>query len=184
MPRKRCCGQVDEYPVSCRFVSSQNESNETVSLGVEEVEAVRLKDMAGRDQKECAREMGLTRPTFQRILAAARKKIATALAEGKTIVIEGGHFIMKNRIFECLDCGEKWEEAPCTEGGKHGHEIACPKCGSMNKAKVVEGERRACGSHGGHEHGEDCGCGHHEDHEHGEDCGCGNHEGRGCCGDK
>ncbi len=161
MPRKRCCGIIDEYPVSCKFVSTQNE-RETISLGAEEVEAVRLKDMKGYDQAECARKMGLTRPTFQRILAAARKKIATALAEGKTIMIEGGNFIMKPRVFECLDCGETWEEAPCTEGGKHGYEIACPKCGSMNKVKITDGERHACGGHEGHGHGGGCGCGHHE----------------------
>lgn len=173
MPRKRCCGKVDEYPVSCRFVSSQNESGEAVSLGVEEAEAVRLKDMMGYDQKKCTKEMGLTRPTFQRVLAAARKKIATALAEGKTIIIEGGHFIMKPREFECLDCGEKWEEAPCAEGGKHGYEIACPKCGSFNKVKIVDGERRACGGGRGHDHGEDCGCGPHRERRHGEEHGCG-----------
>jgi predicted DNA-binding protein (UPF0251 family) len=107
MPRKRCCGLIDEYPVCRKFVASQNENQDAIILGVEEVEAVRLKDMTGYDQKECAKEMGLTRPTFQRVLSAARKKIATALAEGKTITIEGGHFIMKKRVFECLDCGEK-----------------------------------------------------------------------------
>lgn len=171
MPRKRCCGRVDDYPVSCRFVSSQNKGDETVTLGVEEVEAVRLKDMIGHDQSECAREMELTRPTFQRVLSGARKKIATALTEGKTIIIEGGHFIMKNRNFECLDCGQNWEEAPCTEGGKHGYEIACPKCGSMNKVKLVDGERHACGGNG-ENHGTDCGCGHGEISEADHGCGC------------
>lgn len=166
MPRKRCCGRIDEYPICRRFVPSQNESGEAVYLGVEEAEAVRLKDMTGYDQKKCAREMGLTRPTFQRVLSVARKKIATALTEGKTIIIEGGYFIMKPREFECLDCGEKWEAEPCAEGGKHGYEIACPKCGSFNKVKIVDGERHACGGRAGHGHGEDCGCGHHGGHEH------------------
>ena len=156
MPRKRCCGQIDEYPVCQKFVSLEHE--QIMSLGIEEMEAIRLKDMKGYAQEVCAKEMGLTRPTFQRILAAARKKIATALAEGQTIIIEGGHFIMKNRVFECLDCKETWEVEPCTEGGKHGYEIACPKCGSMNKTKLVDGERHACGGQGHHEHKEGCGC--------------------------
>jgi predicted DNA-binding protein (UPF0251 family) len=158
MPRRRCCGQIDEYPVCHQFVSSQAGDQNAMVLGIEEVEALRLKDMNGYDQETCAKEMGLTRPTFQRILTAARKKLTTALVEGRTITIEGGHFVMKNRVFECLDCGETWEAPPCTEGGKHGYEIPCPKCGSMNKTKLVDGVRHACGGPDHHEHGAG-GCG-------------------------
>ena len=161
MPRKRCCGQIDEYPICRKFLSVESVQSETVTLAIEEMEAVRLKDKEGYDQEECARQMGLTRPTFQRILISARRKIATALVEARTIHIEGGHYQMKNRVFECLDCGKRWEEAPCTEGGRHGYEIACPACGSMKKTKIVDGVKHACGG-GGHshdEHGEAGGCG-------------------------
>lgn len=160
MPRRRCCGRVDEYPACRKFISPGGGA--PVVLGVEEAEALRLKDMLGHDQETCAKVMALTRPTYQRILASARKKTATAIAEGKTIIIEGGHFVMGNRVFECLDCAEKWEEKPCTEGGRHGHEIPCPKCGGMNKVKIVDGQRHACG--GGQHHGEGCGCGCHGHH--------------------
>lgn len=159
MPRRRCCGRVDDYPACQKFISSQGGPH--MALGVEEAEALRLKDMLGHDQQTCAQQMGLTRPTFQRILTSARKKVATALTEGRTIIIEGGHFVMKNRVFECLDCGEKWEVEPCTEGGKHGYEIPCPKCGSMNKIKIVDGERHACGGQHHHGNGGGCGCGCH-----------------------
>ena len=164
MPRKRCCGKIDEFPNCYKFISDQTDHHEVMRLGMEEIEAIRLKDMEGHDQKTCAMEMGLTRPTFQRILIAARRKIATALVEGQTIHIGGGNYQMKNRVFECLDCGETWEVEPCSEGGRHGYEIACPKCGSMNKTKLFEGQRHACG-----------GAGSHEKHEH-------NAEGGGCCG--
>lgn len=163
MPRKRCCGQIDEYPVCRKFTSAEIGNPEAVTLAIEEMEAIRLKDMQGYDQEECARRMGLTRPTFQRILVSARRKTATALAEARSIVIEGGHYQMKNRVFECLDCGKTWEEAPCSEGGKHGYEIACPGCGSMKKTKILDGVRHACGG-AGHAHDEDgtggCGCSH------------------------
>lgn len=158
MPRKRCCGRIDDYPVCHKFVSSQAEHQNAMYLGIEEIEAVRLKDMKGYDQEACAAQMGLTRPTFQRILTAARRKIAQALVEGQTIIIQGGHYIMKNRVFQCLDCGETWEVEPCTEGGKHGYEIACPKCGSFNKVKLVDGERHVCGGEAHHSHGSGCGC--------------------------
>lgn len=163
MPRKRCCGQIEEYPICQRFVSDQSGQNDAMKLAIEEMEAVRLKDMQGYDQEECARQMGLTRPTFQRVLVSARRKIATALVEARSIEIEGGHYQMKNRVFECTDCKEVWEEAPCSEGGKHGYEIACPKCGSMRKSKLVDGERHACGGEG-HSHDGNgtsgCGCSH------------------------
>ncbi len=159
MPRRRCCGKIDEYPVSCKFESACSGSAQAVKMGFEEVEAIRLKDMLGYDQQACASEMGLTRPTFQRILAAGRKKLAAALVEGRTIVIEGGHYRMEKRVFECLDCGQTWEVEPCTEGGRHGYEIPCPKCGSMTKSRVVDGEKHACSGHQ-HDHGHHGGCCH------------------------
>ena len=63
---------------------------------------------------------------------------------------------MGNRVFECVECHHVWEVEPCTEGGKHGYEIACPECGSMKKLKLENGEKHACGGHG-HQGG--C-CGH------------------------
>lgn len=163
MPRKRCCGQVDEYPVCRKFVPDQTEHELSMTLGYEELEAIRLKDVLGLNQEECADQMALTRPTFQRLLIAARKKFATALVEGQTIIIQGGHYQMANRVFECVDCAQVWEEPPCTEGGKHGYEIACPKCGSMKKLKINNGEKHACGG-ADHAHG-------HE-HSHGSSGGC------------
>lgn len=65
-----------------------------------------------------------------------------------------------NRKFECQDCGHVWEVEPCTNGGKHGYELACPKCGSMKKIKISEdGQKHVCsgGHHGEHEHGGCCG---------------------------
>jgi uncharacterized protein len=43
--------------------------------------------------------------------------VATALIEGRTIIIEGGNYVLKNRVFECVDCGEVWEVEPCSVGG-------------------------------------------------------------------
>lgn len=60
---------------------------ETEILSKEELEAVRLKNMDGFHQGECARKMGVSQSTFQRILTAANKKIATALVKGRVIRI-------------------------------------------------------------------------------------------------
>src|SRR4030067_346636 len=74
---------------------------EEVCMSVEETEAVRLKDLEGLEQEQGAEKMNISRPTFQRILASARLKIADALLNGKAIKIEGGHFELANRRFRC-----------------------------------------------------------------------------------
>jgi predicted DNA-binding protein (UPF0251 family) len=157
MPRRRCCGLVEQEPFYQRFIPEGRNSALVIELRVEELEAVRLKDVKRMDQSTCAFAMGISRPTFQRILHSARSKIASALVEGKTIMIIGGSYMVKNRVFECRDCGHKWEVPPCTEGGKHGYELACPQCASMSKSKIMDNnEKHTCG--GGHQHGNGGGC--------------------------
>ena len=79
-----------------------------VVLSVEEAEAIRLKDLKTLEQEECARKMNISRPTFQRVLASGRQKIADALYDGKAIRIEGGSFEMAFRRFNCRN-GHEWE---------------------------------------------------------------------------
>ena len=69
---------------------------EVVPLKDEEWEAIRLCDYEGLDQGAAARQMGISRPTFSRVLASARSQIAKALAEGAALAIGGGDF--------CLHC--------------------------------------------------------------------------------
>lgn len=64
-----------------------------VKLKDEEWQALSLADYEGLDQEQSARMMGVSRPTFSRILASARKAVAKALAEGGAIEIEGGDFV-------------------------------------------------------------------------------------------
>lgn len=67
---------------------------EEVVLKVEELEAIKLKDLDDLQQEECAKKMGISRATFQRVLNSAKKKIADALVNGKAIRIEGGNYKM------------------------------------------------------------------------------------------
>ncbi|MFH2124688.1 MAG: DUF134 domain-containing protein [Pseudomonadota bacterium] len=52
----------------------------------DELEALRLCDRDGLTQEEAGQFMGVSRGTIQRIITAARKKVATALSEGKALV--------------------------------------------------------------------------------------------------
>jgi len=81
---------------------------EDVQLSVEEAEAIRLKDLEGLEQEEGAERMNVSRPTFQRVLASARQKMADALLNGKAIRIAGGSFEMAPSRFKCLN-GHEWE---------------------------------------------------------------------------
>jgi predicted DNA-binding protein (UPF0251 family) len=81
---------------------------EEVTISVEEAEAIRLKDIEGMDQENCAEKMNISRQTFQRVLSSARQKIADALLNGKAIRIDGGNFEMAMRHFRCHD-GHEWE---------------------------------------------------------------------------
>ncbi|MEW6182819.1 MAG: DUF134 domain-containing protein [Bacillota bacterium] len=105
---------------------------EEVGLGVEEIEALRLKDLKGLEQEECADRMGISRPTFQRMLTGARMKIAEALVKGKAIRVEGGHFQLVTRRLQCAGCNNEWEEP---RGNPQAAE--CPKCGGREIEDVT-----------------------------------------------
>lgn len=104
-------------------------------LRVEELEAIRLKDLKGLEQETCAELMGVSRPTFHRIITSARHKLAKALVEGKAIRIEGGNYKLSLNQINCYHCGYKvkieddntsYVQEICPRSQK----IKCPKCGT------------------------------------------------------
>ncbi|MFP3872626.1 MAG: DUF134 domain-containing protein [Candidatus Natronoplasma sp.] len=93
--RKRGKRRVTRIPDKRIFSPESDEETPTISLKVEEVEALRLVDRENLTQEEAAQEMGVCRKTLWNDLKSARKKIAEALTEGKTIKIEGGSYSLK-----------------------------------------------------------------------------------------
>jgi len=94
MVRPRLCRRVKFNPDVTYFKPRGiplQELEETI-LQVDEFEAVRLKDLEGLDQEECARKMNISQPTFHRLVLSARKKIADAIVNGKAIQIQGGNY--------------------------------------------------------------------------------------------
>jgi predicted DNA-binding protein (UPF0251 family) len=100
-----------------------------VRLSIEEAEAIRLKDIEGLEQDNCAQKMSVSRSTFARILLSARQKMADALLNGKAIKIEGGNYEMAVRQFRCGN-GHEWE-VPFEVMIKHPPEL-CPTCNTTN----------------------------------------------------
>ena len=103
-------------------------------MKVEELEAIRLKDLEGLEQEECAKRMEVSRPTFQRILTTARIKVADSLVHGKTLRISGGTYTKGICPVRCFECGHIWEESierlhMLAEKAK---DPLCPICQSAN----------------------------------------------------
>lgn len=132
MARPKRCRCVHRRPNTFYFKPRDIPTSllKEVNLAVEELEAIRLKDVEGLDQERASKKMKISRPTFHRVLDSARKKIADALVNAKAVKIEGGDFEMAEREFKCSSCKHSWKEAFGT--GKRGVDMKCPKCGSDN----------------------------------------------------
>ena len=82
--RKICC-----VPTACVFkpLCSSMKELEEIELAADEMEAMRLADFEGLYQFEAAASMGISRQTFGKIIAQARKKVTLALIGGKSLRI-------------------------------------------------------------------------------------------------
>ena len=96
MPRLPKCRKIRVFPDYYSFVPENIEEQEleTITLTLDEYEAVKLLDAEGMNQEECAQSMGVARTTITAMYESARKKIAVALVEGKRIRISGGNVEM------------------------------------------------------------------------------------------
>ena len=99
---------------------------EKVVLSLDEYEAIKLANYDKLGQQEASEGMGVSRPTFTRLLDSARQKISDFLINGKELVIEGGNIHFKENFIECLDCGHRFKIDIEVDIKK------CPSCGSNN----------------------------------------------------
>lgn len=72
-------------PLGRRFVELEVET-----LRLDELEALRLADLEGLYQEAAAERMGVSRPTFSRILDRARLTVAKALVEQRVLIVGEG----------------------------------------------------------------------------------------------
>ncbi|WP_088228869.1 DUF134 domain-containing protein [Desulfosporosinus sp. FKB] len=105
-----------------------------IQLKIEELEAMRLKDIEELSQEECAVRMQISRQTFQNIIDEARRKVVKALMDNRAIRIEGGHYTKNVCYFKCRSCGNEMTVTYEERG------LICQHCGS-NK---VECDKKQC----------------------------------------
>lgn len=96
MPRPRKCRKICCLPENVHFAPvgarCDSASSVAVVLLIDEYEAIRLIDLEGMTQEECAGKMNIARTTVQAIYTVARKKLADTIVNGKRLLIEGGDY--------------------------------------------------------------------------------------------
>lgn len=94
MPRPRINRRIFNQPI-VRFFKPQGipmDQLRGITLSLDGLEALRLADAEELDQETAAQLMGISRPTFSRLLAEARGVVARGLVNGWAIRIEGGNY--------------------------------------------------------------------------------------------
>ena len=90
---RRICG-LPRHP---RF----GPEGDAVRLSLDEYEAIRLMDHEGLTHEQCAEVMHVTGTAATEIYAAARRKLAQAIVEGRGLVIEGGSVVLCDHSQVC-----------------------------------------------------------------------------------
>lgn len=101
MPRPKKCRRICALPRCSSFGPLEGAADGRVEMAVEEYEAIRLIDLLGCTQEECAAQMGVARSTVQQVYDTARRRLAQALVEGRRLHISGGDYVLCPRGEEC-----------------------------------------------------------------------------------
>lgn len=107
MPRPCKRRRVCAMPGCARFGPMPlADEQAVVAMAVDEFEAIRLIDLEGLTQEECAARMQVARATVQAMYASARRKLATCLVLQRELRIEGGDYVLCEGSAGCAgDCG-------------------------------------------------------------------------------
>ncbi|XCH79141.1 MAG: DUF134 domain-containing protein [Candidatus Dehalobacter alkaniphilus] len=107
MPRPRKWRKVCCLPESSLFgpLNAAIDQENLILMLVDEYETIRLIDLQGFTQEECAEQMHIARTTVQRIYNDARKKMAESLVNGKVLRIEGGDYELCKGLEKTCRCG-------------------------------------------------------------------------------
>lgn len=109
MPRPPKCRLIENIPEVKYFKPrGMPMSNlEELILPLEGFEALRLVEIEGFDHDQASIRMNVSRQTFGRILASARKTLAEAVVLGRALRIEGGNYVVSGQGEETRKKREK-----------------------------------------------------------------------------
>lgn len=122
MPRPKKCRRICALPQFFRFGPLEtHEPQEPVVMTLDEYEAIRLIDLLGFTQEDCAGQMGVARTTVQAVYDTARQKLADALVHGRPLHIQGGGYTVCPHSAGCP--GKNCRRQDCPE-----RRCACGEC--------------------------------------------------------
>jgi len=130
MTRPKCCRRISALPANREYIPAgiSYSDDESVSLTLDEIEAIRLADYEQLYQEDAADRMGISRQTFGRIVSSAHTKIADAIINGKKMTICGGPVSMhKVTGTTCTRCDQS-DGMRCARRDKG----RCPVCDKSN----------------------------------------------------
>ncbi len=109
MPRPQKCRRICALPRVKTFAPSNIGACGVIGMTIDEYETIRLMDLLGCTQEECAAQMGVARTTVQAVYGVARRKLAEALVKGKQLEISGGTYVLCEEADTCCgkDCAQK-----------------------------------------------------------------------------
>lgn len=119
MPRPIKWRNVCGLPENEKFgpIDKSDSERKFINMTVDEYETIRLIDLEGFTQVQCADQMNIARTTVQGIYTSARKKLAESLVNGSILTIKGGEYII-------------------AEGTGMGCRRGCKKCALRCKKKL------------------------------------------------
>lgn len=130
MPRPKKCRKVCQLPRTQVFRPDESrQTQEWVTLNVDEYEAIRLIDLEGFSQEACSNYMQVARTTVQAIYTSARKKLAVMLVEGRPLRIDGGDYQLCDGREEFCGCGGCRRHRRCAQtalGKENSMKLAIP----------------------------------------------------------
>ncbi len=121
MPRPQKCRRICSLPGHTAFgpLAGTAQDVPSIEMTLDEYECIRLMDLEACTQEECASQMGVARTTVQAVYTSARKKLADALVNGKTLTIRGGNYQVCSHGKGC--CRRPADGSPCQKRRCGGH---------------------------------------------------------------
>lgn len=107
MPRPCKRRRICAMPACKRFgpIGGDGGVRQAITMTLDEFESIRLIDMEGMTQEQCAAQMNVARTTAQSIYNSARAKIAEFLFGQKELAIGGGDYVLCDGGAEVCGCG-------------------------------------------------------------------------------
>ena len=107
MPRPCKLRRICALPRCGRFapITEGAQDAPPIIMTLDEYETIRLIDLEGLNQAECALQMNVARTTVQAIYNTARQKLAQCLVNQKELIIRGGDYeLCKGGCHTCARC--------------------------------------------------------------------------------